>query len=324
MITNKEIIIEIGKKAINTEINGIGTILDYINDDFVKVIDIIMSNKGRVFLSAVGKPGYIARKAAATFTSTGTPSFFIHPDEASHGDLGMITNDDIVILLSNSGGSTELNDIIAYCKRFNIKLIGITRKNDSFLAKSAELPIILENAPQTNPINSPTTDIIMFLAYLDAIATVLIELKGFDNEKFKIFHPGGKLGSFLVKTKDIMRVGELIPVIDIDRSVREALSEMNAKSIGSVCIVENEKLVGIISDGDLRRKTLEYGNIIVLSIEQLMTKNPKSIGDESLAVEAVGVMTEKEKYIQVLPIINYENKIVGILHIQDLFRAKII
>ncbi len=325
MIINKKKALECGKESINTEIEGIKTLIDSIDDNFIKVIDWILGIKGRVFLSAVGKPSYIARKAAATFASTGTPAFFIHPDEASHGDLGMITKDDLVILLSNSGGSTELNDIIAYCKRFNIKLIGITRKVDSFLAKSADLPIILKDMPQTNPVNSPTTDIIMFLAYLDAITTVLIELKGFNNEKFKIFHPGGKLGASMIKINDIMRVENSIPIINIEKKVKEALDEMDKKGIGAVCIVDkNNKLMGIISDGDIRRKTLEYGDITIKSIYDIMTKSPKSINKNNLAVEAVGIMAEKEKYIQVLPVVNDENSVVGIVHIQDLFKSRII
>ncbi len=325
MIINKKKVLEFGKESINTEIKGIQTLLDSIDDDFIKVIDWILGIKGRVFLSAVGKPSYIAHKVAATFASTGTPAFFIHPDEASHGDLGMITKDDLVILLSNSGGSAELNDIIAYCKRFNIKLIGITRKLDSFLAKSADLPIVLQNMPQTNPVNSPTTDIIMFLAYLDAISTVLIELKGFNNEKFKIFHPGGKLGASLIKIKDIMRIGNSIPITSINSTTEEALNEMNIKGIGTVCIVdENKRLIGLISDGDVRRKTLEFGDITTKSISNIMTKSPKLINENSLAVEAVNIMAEKEKYIQVLPVINDENIIVGIIHIQDLFKSRII
>lgn len=325
MIINKKKILEIGKESINTEIKGIQTLSDSIDDNFIKAIDWILGIKGRVFLSAVGKPSYIAHKVAATFASTGTPAFFIHPDEASHGDLGMITKEDLVILLSNSGGSAELNDIIAYCKRFNIKLIGITRKADSFLAKSADLPIILQNMPQTNPVNSPTTDIIMFLAYLDAIATVLIELKGFNNEKFRVFHPGGKLGAALIKIKDIMRVGNSIPLVNIDKTVKESLDEMTIKGIGAVCVADKDnKLIGIISDGDIRRKTLEFGDITLKSISDVMTKSPRFINENSLAVEAVGLMAEKERYIQVLPVVNDDNVITGIIHIQDLFKSRII
>lgn len=326
MLLNKSKIIESGRESVKIEIDGLNSLLEKsIDDNFVNVINAIIKTKGRVFLSAVGKPGYIARKVAATLSSTGTPSFFIHPDEASHGDLGMIARDDIVILLSNSGGSTELNDIIAYCKRFSIKLIGITRKKDSFLAKSADLPIVLENVQQTNSVNSPTTDIIMFLSYLDAVSTVLIELKGFTNEKFKIFHPGGKLGKSLIKIKDIMRTTNNIPKISKDDTVENAINEMSLKTIGAVCVVDNnDGLIGIISDGDLRRKTIEYKNILDRKIDDIMTKNPIYLHEDNFAIEAVNIMTENGKYIQVLPIVDEGKKIVGILHIQDLFKANVI
>ena len=326
MLLNKNKIIESGRESVKIEINGLNSLLEKsIDDNFVNLINIIMKTKGRVFLSAVGKPGYIAHKVSATLSSTGTPSFFIHPDEASHGDLGMITKEDIVILLSNSGGSTELNDIIAYCKRFSIKLIGITRKKDSFLAKSADLPIVLENMPQTNNVNSPTTDIIMFLSYLDAVSTVLIELKGFDNENFKVFHPGGKLGKSLIKIKDIMKTADAVPIININDTVENAIKEMSLKSMGAVCIVDNNNsLVGIISDGDLRRKTIEYKNILDKKIEDIMTKSPIFLNEENFAIEAVNIMTEHGKYIQVLPIVDNNKKIIGMIHIQDLFKANVI
>lgn len=326
MLLNKNKIIESGRESVKIEINGLNSLLEKsIDDNFVNLINIIMKTKGRVFLSAVGKPSYIAHKVSATLSSTGTPSFFIHPDEASHGDLGMITKEDIVILLSNSGGSTELNDIIAYCKRFSIKLIGITRKKDSFLAKSADLPIVLENMPQTNNVNSPTTDIIMFLSYLDAVSTVLIELKGFDNENFKVFHPGGKLGKSLIKIKDIMKTADAVPIININDTVENAIKEMSLKSMGAVCIVDNNNsLVGIISDGDLRRKTIEYKNILDKKIEDIMTKSPIFLNEENFAIEAVNIMTEHGKYIQVLPIVDNNKKIIGMIHIQDLFKANVI
>jgi arabinose-5-phosphate isomerase len=273
----------------------------------------------------VGKPGYVARKTAASLISTGTPAFFIHPTEASHGDLGMITKNDIVILLSNSGGSVELNDIIAYAKRIGIKLISITRKAKSFIAESSDLSIVLENCPQTNSINSPTTDTIMFQAYLDAIVTVLIEQRKFDNAKFKMFHPGGKIGSSLIRIEDIMRVGSSVPMVGINKTVPDLLDEMDEKAIGCCVVVDySERLVGIVTDGDLRRKTIKYGDITKKSIEDLMTRSPKFVKPKTLAVEAVALMTEKNQYIQALVVANDSQKVVGIVHIQDLFKARVI
>lgn len=323
---DKNKIIELAKTAINTEILGLKSLVDNsFDDNFTKLVIDILKIKERVFFSAVGKPGYVARKAAASLASTGTPSFFIHPTEASHGDLGMITKNDMMILLSNSGGSSELNDIISYCKRFSIELVGITRNSDSFLAKSVDLPIVLQNIQQTNSVNSPTTDTIMFMAYLDALTTVLIEQRQFNIDNFKTFHPGGKLGAYMLKVKDIMRTGVSIPLIGSNKSMEEALGEMNLKNLGCVGILDNNgHLIGLISDGDLRRKTIEYGNVLSKSIEEIMTKNPKCIEDDKLAVEAVAAMTEKERYIQILFVVNTEREVVGILHIQDLFKAKII
>ena len=322
----KNEIFDIAKEAIQIEIAGLKSLIEHsINDNFFELISDIISTKGRVLLSAVGKPGYIARKVAASLSSTGTPAFFIHPTEASHGDLGMITKDDMVILLSNSGNSNELNDIIAYCKRFAIRLVGITRNPNSFLAKSSDLAIILENVKQTNNINSPTTDTIMFMSYLDAVTTVLINVKNFNIDNFKNFHPGGKLGAYMIKVSDIMRTNTSIPKININKNITEAIEEMSFKGVGAVIIVDNgDNILGIISDGDLRRKTLEYGNILNKKIEDIMTNSPKFINNSKLAVEAVALMTEKERYIQVLPVVDDNMKIVGILHIQDLFKARII
>lgn len=322
----KNEIFDIAKEAIQIEIDGLKSLIEHsINDNFFELISDIISTKGRVLLSAVGKPGYIARKVAASLSSTGTPAFFIHPTEASHGDLGMITKDDMVILLSNSGNSNELNDIIAYCKRFAIRLVGITRNPNSFLAKSSDLAIILENVKQTNNINSPTTDTIMFMSYLDAVTTVLINVKNFNIDNFKNFHPGGKLGAYMIKVSDIMRTNTSIPKININKNITEAIEEMSFKGVGAVIIVDNDdNILGIISDGDLRRKTLEYGNILNKKIEDIMTNSPKFINNSKLAVEAVALMTEKERYIQVLPVVDDNMKIVGILHIQDLFKARII
>ena len=322
----KNEIFDIAKEAIQIEIAGLKSLIEHsINDNFFELISDIISTKGRVLLSAVGKPGYIARKVAASLSSTGTPAFFIHPTEASHGDLGMITKDDMVILLSNSGNSNELNDIIAYCKRFAIRLVGITRNPNSFLAKSSDLAIILENVKQTNNINSPTTDTIMFMSYLDAVTTVLINVKNFNIDNFKNFHPGCKLGAYMIKVSDIMRTNTSIPKININKNITEAIEEMSFKGVGAVIVVDNDdNILGIISDGDLRRKTLEYGNILNKKIEDIMTNSPKFINNSKLAVEAVALMTEKERYIQVLPVVDDNMKIVGILHIQDLFKARII
>lgn len=327
----KKAIVESGEYSLKTEIKALENILqNNINKDFTKLVEIILAIKGRVFLSGIGKPGYIAHRVSATLASTGTPAFYIHPSEASHGDLGMITKNDLVILLSNSGGSTELNDIIAYCKRNKIKLISLTRKAESFVAKSSDLSIVLENIEETNPVNSPTTSIIMMLAYLDAVATALIQARGFNNDNYKMFHPGGKLGSALIKVEEIMQINNL-PIVYQNDSMETAIDEMIAKNLGCVGIVDNntKKLVGIITDGDLKRKMKQFGDILKCKIVDIMTSNPVVIESDKLAVEAVSLMNKDDNYIQVLFVVDNnipenELNVKGIIHIQDLFKAKVI
>lgn len=325
METTKENIINWAKHSLTVEQKALDSLMNNsVNDSFCELVYTILNTKGRVFLSAVGKPGYIARKVAASLASTGTPSFYIHPTEASHGDLGMITKDDIVILMSSSGESRELFDLVAYCRRFGIKLISLTRDGNSFVSKSSDLPLVLENVEETNPIKSPTTSMLMFLAYFDAVITVLIKARGFDSDCFKVFHPGGKLGSMLLKVSDVMRTSN-IPLINVDSTMQEALSEMIEKNVGCVGITNNEeKLIGIITDGDLKRKIGEFGDITTKTIESMMTKNPKCIHPDSLAVEAVALMNNNQSYIQVLFVVDENMRVIGILHIQDLFKARVI
>ncbi len=325
--------IEDGKHSLNVEIRGLQSILNNsIDENFENLVKKIFNSKGRIVFSGVGKPGYLARRVAATFSSTGTPALFVHADEASHGDLGMITKKDIVILLSNSGGTKELNDIIAYCKRFDIFLIGITRNPNSFLAQAANMPIVLEAVEQTNIVNSPTTSEIMFLAYLDAVATALINAKKFDKDKFKIFHPGGKLGSALLKVKEIMHKGDNIPLAYENDKMEKIINIMVEKPLGCVGILnKNDSLVGIITDGDFKRKIIEHGNLMNKKISEIMTPDPITINREAFALDAVSIMEkgvgENNNYIQVLLVVEEEDnikKVVGLVHIQDCLRAGVI
>lgn len=319
------------KHSLSMEITGLQSILEKsVDDTFNLVVKTILKTKGRVVLSGMGKPGYIAHKTAATLASTGTPAIFIHPAESSHGDLGMIAKGDTVILLSNMGGSRELNDIIAYCKRFGITLIGVTRKANSTLGESADIRVVLENIPETNAVGSPTTSMVMMLAYMDAVATALINARGFNEENYKIFHPGGKLGAALIKVDEIMHMGNEIPLIRLGDTMAEALDEMIAKSLGCVGILDDgDKLVGIITDGDLKRRLKEYNcNLMEMKVSDVMTPNPIAIRKNSLALEAVKIMNigvgANNNYIQVLFVVDSDDRVVGILHIQDCFRAGVI
>lgn len=325
--------IEDGKHSLSVEIKGLKSILDNsIDSTFEKVVKTILNAKGRIILSALGKPGYIAHRASATFSSTGTPSLFIHADEASHGDLGMITKKDIVIILSNSGSTRELNDIIAYCKRFDIMLIGITRTPNSFLAQVANIAVVLENVEQTNVVESPTTSEIMMLAYLDAVATALINARHFNKDNFKIFHPGGKLGATLLKVKELMHKDDELPIAHENDSMEKVINIMIEKPLGCVAVLDkNDSLVGIITDGDFKRKIIQYKDLMNKKIVDIMTPNPITINKDAFALDAVKMMKrgvgENNNYIQVLLVVEeVENikKVIGLIHIQDCLRAGVI
>ena len=324
--------IEDGKHSLSVEIRGLESILNNsINDTFDKVVKTLLNTKGRVILSGVGKPGYLARRVSATFSSTGTPSLFVHADEASHGDLGMITKKDTVILLSNSGSTKELNDIMAYCKRFDIKLIGITRNPKPTLAKASDIAVILENIEQTNIVDSPTTSEIMILAYLDAVATALIKAKHFNKDKFKIFHPGGKLGSALLKVEEIMHKDDELPLVHENDSMEKIINIMIEKPLGCVGILDNnDDLIGIITDGDFKRKIIQYGDLTNKKITEIMTPNPITINKDAFALDAVKIMKNgvgaDNNYIQVLLVTedNNSKKVIGLIHIQDCLRAGVI
>lgn len=325
--------IEDGKHSLSIEIKGLTSVLENsINSTFEKVVKTILNTKGRIILSGVGKPGYLARRVAATFSSTGTPALFVHADEASHGDLGMITEKDTVILLSNSGSTKELNDIIAYCKRFDITLIGITRNPNSFLAQAANIAVVLENIEQTNIVDSPTTSEIMILSYLDAVATALINAKHFNKDNFKVFHPGGKLGSTLLKVKELMHKGDELPLAHENDSIEKVINIMIEKPLGCVAVLDkNDSLVGIITDGDFKRKIIQYKDLMSKKIVDIMTPNPITINKDAFALDAVKMMKrgvgENNNYIQVLLVVEeVENikKVVGLIHIQDCLKAGVI
>lgn len=313
------------KKTVQTEIEGLQSLINFFDDSFVKAIDLILKSNGRVIVSGMGKSGHIAGKIAATFASTGTPAFSIHPGEASHGDLGMITNDDVVILLSNSGETKELKDIIYYCKRFSIALISIVRNPLSELVNNSDVALILPNIPEANRVKAPTTSTTMMLALGDSLAVTLMEAKNFGNDEYSIFHPGGKLGAGFIKVKDLMRVGKDIPFVSENNLSTEILLEMTSKHLGCTGVKNSKgKLVGIITDGDLRRNI--DSDFMNLKSTHLMTKNPIVINKDMLAVEAIAIMSKKS--ITNLFVVEKDDKgemeLIGILHIHDCLRAGIV
>jgi arabinose-5-phosphate isomerase len=308
-------------KTIETEILGLKSLLEFFGESYIKAVDLILNCKGRVVVSGMGKSGHIGSKIAATFSSTGTPSFFIHPSEASHGDLGMITSEDVVILLSNSGETKELKDIIYYCKRFEIPTIGIIRRAESELTKTSTIALVLPAIPEANSVNAPTTSTTMMLALGDALAASLIDAKGFDSEKFGTFHPGGKLGANFLKVKDLMRPDKDIPLVAENQTISEVLMEMSSKHLGCTAVLDSSgQLLGIITDGDLRRHISP--DLFSQTAAQLMTKNPIITNSEALAVEAIAVMNKKS--ITSLLVLDEQKKLVGILHLHDCLRSGVV
>lgn len=303
--------------TIKTEIEGLNSLLEIFDENYVKAVELILNCRGRTIISGMGKSGHIANKIAATFASTGTPSFFIHPGEASHGDLGMITNDDVVILLSNSGETKELKDIIYYCKRFEIPIIGIIRRRESELTKASDVALVLPAIAEANNVNAPTTSTTMMLAIGDALAVSLIDARGFNSDKFGVYHPGGKLGSNFLKVADLMRVGNAVPIVNLETRMPDVLIEMTSKHLGCTAVLDGNKLVGIITDGDLRRHIDK--NFLEHNAQEIMTLNPSTIKDHTLAVEAVAIMNKKA--ITSLFVLDDAGLLVGILHLHDCLKS---
>lgn len=318
MSANRDKIIQYGQETIEREIKGLESLKGSLNGNFVAAVELIAGLKGRLIVSGMGKSGHIARKIAATLASTGTPAYFVHPGEASHGDLGMITDDDAVFLLSNSGETKELEDIIGYCKRFDIQIIGLARRETSMLMDSSDIAIALPEIPEQSLTGAPTTSTTMMLAFGDAIAMAVLELKGFTKENFGVFHPGGKLGSGLIKVEKLMHDGDSIPLVTEDCEMKKALVEISSKSFGCVGVTNsNGNLVGIITDGDIRRH-LDKPNLLTSKAVENMTASPLTTTKGTLASEVLNTMNNKS--ITALFVIENE-KPVGIIHIHDCLRA---
>ncbi|WP_230530745.1 KpsF/GutQ family sugar-phosphate isomerase [Microvirga roseola] len=313
-------LINAGRKALQAEIQGLELLSQALGVDFESAVTTLEAISGRVIVTGMGKSGHVGRKIAATFASTGTPSFFVHPGEASHGDLGMIGKDDAVVALSNSGETSELSDIVAYTRRMAIPLIAITGRPGSTLARNSDVALILPLAPEACPLGlAPTTSTTMTLALGDALAVALLEQRGFTAADFRLFHPGGKLGQRLLKVVDLMHVGEEIPLCSVGTSMSEVLMIMTGRRFGCVG-VQNQagKLVGIVTDGDLRRHM--GGNLLDQLVEDVMTQAPVSVLPGALAASALEVMNSRG--ITTLFVVDDDSP-VGVLHVHDLLRAGI-
>ena len=310
--------IEVGQRVLNMESDGLVALSKSLNGDFANAVETLHNVKGRIIISGMGKSGHIGAKIAATMASTGSPAQFVHPGEASHGDLGMITADDAVLALSNSGETQELRDLLLYTKRFSIPLIAITSKSASTLANSADVALILPNQPEASTMGlAPTTSTTMTLALGDALAVALLERKGFSASDFSIFHPGGKLGQQLMRVRDLMHTGVELPLAQDNPIMRDAIITMANKRFGCIGVINADgKLKGIVTDGDLRRHM--SNDLLDQSVEVVMTADPITTTPDAMAMEVINLMNKAK--IGVIFVVEDE-KPVGIIHLHDFLRA---
>ena len=308
---------DIAREVLRVEGDALAQMRDGLPADFDAAVEALLDVQGRVIVSGMGKSGHVAAKIAATMASTGTPAQYVHPGEASHGDLGMITTKDALILISNSGETRELADIIAHAKRFGIALVAITKKPDGTLGRQADFVLALPDAPEACGIGmAPTTSTTCTMALGDALAVALMKLRGFERDSFLAIHPGGTLGAQLLSVSAVMHKGDDLPVVHGPPPMSETLLEMTAKGFGVAAVIENGKLVGVITDGDLRR------NMDVLmsrTAGQVATGNPRSISPGSLLSEALGIMNANK--ISALFAVDDDGTLQGLVHIHDILRA---
>ena len=314
---SKEQAIKAGQRVIRVEADALQMLEKSIDTTFASAVELMSKASGRVILAGVGKSGHVARKIAATLASTGCPSYYIHPTEASHGDLGMITTADVVVALSRSGETKELSDLIHYTRRFEIPLIGMTADTDSSLAVASDVSLVIPDAPEAcNETRAPTTSTTLMMALGDALAVALLEQRGFTGDDFKTFHPGGKLGALLRTVDDLMHIGEEMPLVQSGTEMAEALSEMSAKGFGCLAVLDTGGvLMGIVTDGDIRR--LVAAGRMAMTIDDAMTRNPIVAVPGMLASAVLAQMNEKR--ITQMFVVSDE-KPIGVVHMHDFLK----
>ncbi len=320
--------IEHAVRVLRAEADALNLMADSVGDSFSQAVDAIHKMKrteqgsGRLIVAGIGKSGHVARKIAATLASTGTPSYYVHPGEASHGDMGMITGRDVVLMLSNSGENSELSDLIHYTRRFDITLIALTGNPDSTLAKYADIRLVYPKVPEACPNGlAPTTSTTMMIAMGDALAVALLERMGLTPEQYKVFHPGGKLGQRLMKVSELMVKGDDLPFVSEDSLMDKALIALTEKNLGIALVVDkNKALLGIITDGDLKRHMAP--DLLSKRVVSIMTSSPKTIRPDALGVEALDLMTkEAGRYITTLVVMDEAGVLQGIIRLQDCLKA---
>ncbi len=314
--------LDAARRALTVEADGLHALRDALSGalgrSFVAALDVLENTTGRVVVSGMGKSGHVARKIASTLASTGTPALFVHPGEASHGDLGMVAAGDAMLVLSNSGATDELGDMVAYAKLRNIPLIAMTSRSPSALADAADVALVLPQSPEACPMGlAPTTSTTAMLALGDALAVAVLERRGFSPDNFHVLHPGGRLGSRFLRVAELMHTGDAVPLVGPDRAMSEAILVMSEKRLGCVGVADaSGKLLGIVTDGDLRRNMSP--DLLARKVRDVMTPGPKTIRRNALAAEAVGFMSQRQ--ITTLWVVE-DGKPVGILHIHDCLRA---
>ncbi|MCH8917392.1 MAG: KpsF/GutQ family sugar-phosphate isomerase [Proteobacteria bacterium] len=308
------------RRVFEIEARGLEAAASNLDQRFVQALDALAGIPGRVVVSGMGKSGHVAHKIAATLASTGTPAFFVHPGEASHGDLGMITRDDAVLAISNSGDTAELADIIAHSRRFTIPLVAITANQDSALAEAADVVLVLPDSDEACPMGlAPTTSTTVTLALGDALAIALLERRAFTADEFQLLHPGGQLGRKLLKVADIMHAGDAMPMVAPGEIMADVLVTITAKRFGCAGVADAQgRLLGIITDGDLRRHMAP--DLLALTAGDIMTKKPVTVPPQSLVAEALAIMDEKA--ITSIFVVE-DSKPLGIVHIHDILRSGI-
>ena len=317
--TQREAIAD-GKTVLLAEADALRVMAEALDTRFADAVQMVLGTKGRLVVAGIGKSGHVGRKIAATFASTGTPSYFVHAAEASHGDMGMIVGDDTCLLLSKSGETTELSDLISYTRRFGIRLLSITGNPESTLAQKSDIALILPNVPEVCAIGmAPTTSTTLSLALGDALAVAVMRQKGFNPANFHLFHPGGKLGAQFMRVGELMYQGDALPLVTEDDAMSDVLMQMTGSGSGVSIVTRNGILSGIITDGDLRRN---MEGLMTRRAGEVATRNPKAIGADALVSEAVRMMNANK--ITVLCVIDDAQKVQGMIRLHDCLRAGVI
>ena len=318
--------LDIAKKVLKTEADAVAGLIEKLDCNFERAVDIIFGSKGRVVVTGMGKSGLVGKKIAATLASTGTPAFFMHPAEACHGDLGMVTSDDVIVAISNSGETEELVELIPFLKRFNVSLIAMTGNIQSTISKASDVNLdvtVKEEACTLGIV--PTASTTASLAMGDAVAVALLIKRGFREEDFAFFHPRGSLGKKLfVKVKDLMHVGNAIPTVSPDASMTVAVMEISSKRLGTTIVAgADKKIRGVITDGDVRRGIEKWGKAFFdMKAKEVMSKNPRTIPEEELAVKALSIMEKHSITSLIVP--DKQRRAAGIIHLHDILRQGIV